>query len=477
MKGVATGRSEGLLWIRICMRYKQLFCIISIWCISTMVFAQKTDRPNILIIMTDQHTADAMSNAGNKDLSTPAMDQLAANGVRFTRAYCAQPLCTPSRTSIFSGKMPFETGFTGNAPEKDGLWPDSLLMMGKIFQNGGYKTGYVGKWHLPLPTTKISQHGFEYIENTKFQDYNDAATPSFCASFIKKNKDQPFLLVASFLNPHDICEWARGENLKMDLMENAPPPAQCPPLPANWAIPANEPKIVREQQASNIRTYPSVGWTADQWRQYRWAYNRLVEKVDQYIGMVLASLKKYGVEKNTIVIFTADHGDGYAAHSWNQKQVLYEESAKVPFIISKPGGWPSRTDASLICNGTDIIPTICGLTGVKAPAYLKGADVSKRLSDPAFVLRDTLVIETDFADNDRLLGISGRAVITGKYKYIIYNKGDLKEQLFDLSKDPGEMDNLAVRSAYKKQVQQMNRYLKSWCTKNEDPFVKEKVWR
>ncbi len=119
-------------------------------------FAQTGSRPNILIIMTDQQTADAMSNAGNEDLHTPAMDKLAANGVRFTKAYCAQPLCTPSRTAIFSGKMPFETGFIGNAEEKDGQWPDSLLMMGKIFQQAGYKTGYVGKWHLPVPTKKIS---------------------------------------------------------------------------------------------------------------------------------------------------------------------------------------------------------------------------------------------------------------------------------------------------------------------------------
>ena len=114
-------------------------------------YGSNSDRPNILIIMTDQQTADAMSIAGNKDLHTPAMDKLAQNGVRFTKAYCAQPLCTPSRTAIFSGKMPFETGFIGNAPEKDGQWPDDLLMMGKIFQNGGYKTGYVGKWHLPVP--------------------------------------------------------------------------------------------------------------------------------------------------------------------------------------------------------------------------------------------------------------------------------------------------------------------------------------
>jgi len=439
--------------------------------ISLLSNAQTTARPNILIIMTDQQTADAMSIAGNKDLYTPAMDKLAQNGVRFTRAYCAQPLCSPSRTAIMSGKMPYETGFTGNAPEKDGQWPEDLLMMGKIFQNGGYKTGYVGKWHLPVPTAKKSQHGFEYIENTNFLDYNDAATPSFCARFIKENKSTPFLLVASFLNPHDICEWARDEDLKMDVLKDAPPPDQCPPLPANWEIPANEPKIVRDQQKTvGLRTYPSVNYTPEKWRQYRWAYNRLVEKVDGYIEMVLASLKKYGIEKNTIIVFTADHGDGYAGHSWNQKQILYEESAKIPFIISKIGEWQPRTDDMLVCNGIDIIPTICGFTGVEKPASLKGIDISKKIANPTQNLRETLVIETDFADNEELLGISGRAVISKDFKYIVYNKGDLKEQLFNLTTDPGEITNLAVNKSYKKQLVDMRNYLKQWCKKNGDSF-------
>lgn len=427
-------------------------------------------KPNIIIIMTDQQTADAMSNAGNKDLHTPAMDVLAANGTRFTRAYCAQPLCTPSRSSIFSGKMPHETGFTGNAPEKDGQWPDSVLMVGKILKAGGYKTGYVGKWHLPVPVTKVEQHGFETIANTGAGDYTDAATPSQCAAFIKKNKANPFLLVASFLNPHDICEWARGDELKMDVLGIAPDTAFCPKLPANWIISPNEPAIIREQQKVSPRTYPSVGWDETQWRKYRWAYNRLVEKVDNYVAMVLGSLKKYGIEDNTIIIFTSDHGDGYAAHEWNQKQVLYEESAKIPFMISKIGQWKAKTDDQLVCNGIDLIPTICGFAGVNAPAYLKGLDLSKRIENPAVKLRDTLVIETDFADNEILLGIKGRAVITKDFKYIVYDKGEIREQLFDLENDPGEMHNLAVKPSYKKKLNQMRTYLQKWCKTHQDSF-------
>jgi choline-sulfatase len=235
-------------------------------------------------------------------------------------------------------------------------------------------------------------------------------------------------------------------------------------------FPVNEPTIVREQQKFSDRTYPTVNWTADQWRQYRWAYNRLVEKVDGYIGMLLGSLHKYGVEKNTIIVFTADHGDGYGAHRWNQKQILYEEAARVPFIVAKLGQWKGRTDDMLVCNGTDMIPTLCGFAAIKSPADLRGANIGRRIANPQLRLRDTLVIETDFADNDRLLGISGRAVITGNWKYIVYDQGQIREQLFDLGKDPGEMNNLALQVSYKKQLQLMSTYLKQWCRIHHDNF-------
>lgn len=437
-----------------------------------IVFAQhsETRRPNILIIMTDQQTAEAMSCAGNKDLNTPAMDFLAANGTRFTEAYCAQPLCTPSRSSIFSGMMPSENGFIGNYPEKDGLWPDSLLFMGKIFKDAGYKTGYVGKWHIPLPVSNTAQHGFDYIENTWNGDFMDAANPAYCARFMKENKDNPFLLVASFLNPHDICEWARGDFLKMDFIDNPPPAEQCPELPYNWKISPLEPPIIREQQKVNLRTYPSRDWGEDKWRQYRWAYNRLVERVDGYVQMMLDGLKKYGLEDNTIIIFTSDHGDGYAAHQWNQKQVLYQESIKVPFIVSKIGAFEPKVSDKLICNGTDIMTTACGYAGIKGPSYLKGGDVSQIMDNDQANWRDTLVVETDFADNTVLLGIKGRAVITSQYKYIVYSKGDLREQLFDLKADPGETKNLVFDKRFRGTLTSLRNHLKNYSDTEKETF-------
>lgn len=451
---------------------KTYLSIIFVFLCGAMVHAQEhdTNRPNILIIMTDQQTAEAMSCAGNSDMHTPAMDFLAANGTMFTEAYCAQPLCTPSRSAIFSGVMPSENGFIGNYPEEDGLWPDSLLFMGKIFKDAGYKTGYVGKWHIPLPVSNIAKHGFDYIENTWPGDFIDAAIPAYSARFMKENKDDPFLLVASFTNPHDICEWARDDFLRMDFIDNPPPPEECPVLPYNWKISPLEPPIIREQQKVNPGTYPSTDWGEDRWRQYRWAYNRLVERVDGYVQMILDGLKKYGLEENTIIIFTSDHGDGYAAHQWNQKQVLYQESIKVPFIISKIGVFEPAVNDKLIGNGTDIMTTACAFAGIKGPDYLKGGDISQLMKGNDSNWRDTLVVETDFADNTVLLDIKGRAVITSGYKYIIYSKGELREQLFDLQVDPGETKNLVFDEDYQAIRSDMRNYLKNYSDAEKETF-------
>ncbi|MBC9797754.1 sulfatase-like hydrolase/transferase [Sinomicrobium sp. FJxs] len=444
-----------------------LVILFLIWADS---FAQQDgDRPNILFIMTDQQTAAAMEVAGNSYLKTPNMNWLADHGVRFSRAYCPQPLCTPSRVSMFTGRMPHKTGVTINAGPGQEL-PARWEMLGKIVQKAGYKTGYVGKWHMPVNIANKEHHGFDYIENTTRSDWKDASIPSYAARFLKANKDRPFFLVTSFENPHDICEWARGEKLRSDELKNAPAPGECPPLPPNYAIPDHEPDIIRAQQV-DFKTYPTVGWPEDRWRQYRWAYYRLVEKVDYYIGRVLESLRRNKLFDNTVIIFTSDHGDGNAAHQWNQKQVLYEESVRVPFIIAGPGVRRNTTADLLVNTGLDIFPTVCDFTGAQLPAGLRGISLRPgAVRDNTGISRSFTVSETEFALNDKSMGIRGRAIITGKYKYIVYDKGELKEQLFDLAGDPGEMNNLVFSEKHKKILSELRKQLTRWCEETGDEF-------
>lgn len=429
-------------------------------------------RPNIVLIMTDQQTANAMSCAGNTDLRTPSMDYLANRGTRFKKAYCPSPLCGPSRSSMLTGQLPHALDATINLPEKSGYWKPDVKIMGKIFKEGGYDTGYVGKWHLPVSVEETEFHGFDYITNTLRRDWQDASIPSDCNDFLTQKRENPFLMVASFINPHDICEWARNEALRMEPIGQTPVPEDCPSVPENYAIPEGEPSILREQQKRSWKTYPTMDWDKNQWRQYRWAYNRLVERVDRYVGYVINALAKNKLLDNTVIIFTSDHGDGNGSHRWNQKQVLYQEVVNVPFIVCDPRQEFSGANSQQIVNvGLDLIPTMCQYAGIKVPAELTGEGQMPYVADAGKGSNGKVtVIETEFAKGTQSFGITGRAVLTADWKYIVYSEGEKREQLFNLATDPGEMNDLMLSGKYRSKVKEMKKHLEQWCRKHQDAF-------
>ncbi len=429
----------------------------------------KSQQPNILFIMTDQQTAKATSHRGNPWLKTPHMDRLAQHGTTFTRAYCPQPLCGPCRSSMLTGKYPHQIQATVNLEETPNYWRKDLKVMGTYLKEAGYDTGYVGKWHLPVPIADSTHHGFDYMTNTQRRDWQDASIPADCGEFMKRKRAKPFFLVASFTNPHDICEWARGQKLRMDEIGEAPSPDQCPPLPDNFEPPVDEPSFLREMHLKSWPQYPTVGWKEDQWRQYQWAYYRLVEQVDVYIGRVLEALERSGHLDNTIIVFTSDHGDGNAAHRLNQKQVLYEEATNVPFIISHLAKGKQRTDdTTLINTGLDLIPTFCDYAGAQRPAHLSGLSLKASIDKNNEGVRNYLFLQTEFAENQKSFGIHGRAVVDSRYKYIIYSAGENREQLFDLKNDPGEMHNLADQPHYASVKTQLRSQLRAWQKDQND---------
>ncbi|MCU4157142.1 sulfatase-like hydrolase/transferase [Carboxylicivirga sp. A043] len=434
-------------------------------------------RPNIVVIMTDQQTANAMSCAGNTDLKTPAMDLLAANGTRFTKAFCSQPLCGPSRSSMLTGQYPHQLDASVNLPERSGYWKaKNVDLMGKVFLNSGYNTGYIGKWHLPISIHDIDKHGFELITNTVERDWQDASIPADCYEFIKKQNDEkPFLMVASFINPHDICEWARKQSLRMEPISDAPAPSECPEVPANYVIPEGQPDILDYVQSLSWKTYPTNDWNKDNWRQYRWAYYQLVERVDAYVGNVIHTLDKLKVLDNTVIIFLSDHGDGVGSHQWNQKQVLYQESVNVPFIVSDFRNKQNGTNTRQLVNiGLDLIPTMCDYAGIQQPLSMKGQSQKKFALNPdLYDDKKMLVLETSFANGTNTSGVSGRCIIKDDWKYIIYNKGKKRDQLFNLADDPGEMNDMTEDMSKRKIKKELVSLLKEWGENTNDELVKD----
>jgi len=418
-------------------------------------------RPNILYVFTDQQSADAMSCAGNPDLHTPAMDSLAASGVRFGRAYCTYPLCTPARASMFTGRMPHEVGIDrNNVPIEERFRQEEL---GHLLSAAGYECVYGGKWHVPEISIPEG-HGFRSI-----CPFDDVALPHRCREFLEGPHHRPFFLVASFDNPHNICEWRRQQNVPWGSIGEPPKVEDCPMLPANFAIPPFEPEAIRIITTSNRRMYPGPNYSDDQWRRYRWAYFRLVEKVDAQIGQILDALRDTGLADNTLVIFSSDHGDGNSSHHLVQKSFLYEEAMRVPMIVSMPGvtGRGRVDDAHLISANLDFYTTVCDFSGVEPPAGLKGRSLRPLLDGSDGVdWRDHLVAETHFGSHR----CDGRMVRTDRYKYVAYTWGAYREQLFDMERDPGEMVNLAVRSTYRDILQQHRDLLRAWCERTSDGF-------
>jgi len=434
------------------------------------------ERPNILLVLTDQQSADAMScRMGKAFIHTPAMDSLAARGVSFARAYTANPLCVPARTSMLTGQPPHVTGFQTNdlTVPLDGRY----RCVGAHFRAAGYDTGYFGKWHLPWPAKDPAVHGFDVMGAIR-NNGADSEIPALAAAFITRTREKPFLLVTSFVTPHNICEWARGEELKDGAVGEPPPPERCPPAVENSAPPDAEADgvLLMRRSYQNNRLFPVGAFDTNKWRQYRWAYFRMIEKVDAHLATILAALRDSGQLDRTVIVFTSDHGDAQGAHGWNQKTVFYDNVSRVPFLIAGPGTARGSVSDRLVNAGIDLVPTLCELAGIEKPVGLPGLGLTASaqavtMADPRrYVVSENRMVQGGPVDG-RTPELSGRMVRSARFKYCAYDAGTQRESLFDLQRDPGEMVNLAAKAEHRPVLAEHRQYLAQWCRETNDPFV------
>tara|TARA_B100000809_G_C15128636_1_gene527367 strand:- start:305 stop:1738 length:1434 start_codon:yes stop_codon:yes gene_type:complete len=437
------------------------------------VTSQKQQKPNIVLILTDQHNAKALSSAGNKNLSTPNLDNLAKSGIRFENTYVTFPLCTPSRSSIFTGKRPHSLGVNSNQKSENKLNPtEKENVLGNLLSQAGYDCAYGGKWHAH-EHSMVTGNGFEFIA-----PMGDIGLAEKSIEYIKskKNAEKPFFLVVSFDNPHNICEWARNQplpygNVPKTSIENTPQ------LPENFVKANDFPEVLNWEQEANKTVYPTAHYSKEDWRQYLYAYYRLVEKVDTEIGKIIKTIEDENIRDNTLIIFTSDHGDGNASHGWNQKTFLYQEAAKVPFIVSYPNKIKKEKKANpvLISNGLDLYPTICDYAGVIIDSKLTGLSLRPIFEKKQKKLdRKFVVVETKF-EGKQALGTLGRSVISTKYKYTLYSWGKNREQLFDLEKDPYERKNLRNSKDHLEVLDTYRTHLYQWCKETQDYTFLRKI--
>jgi len=400
-------------------------------------------RPNFLFIMTDQQGLDTISANGCKDIHTPNMDRLARSGVSFIESHSTNPLCSPARSSMVTGRMPSETGvIVNNRPIRS-----DIPNLGQWLGQRGYETAYIGKWHIPASYT-ANIPGFRVIPAGIGGQGNigDTAISRACQGYLTNRAGaKPFVLVASFLQPHDICQYVSMHRNAPDIIPYDGIADQLPELPANFDYDPREPKM--------LRNFNRPSWSELQWRYYIWSYYRHIEMVDAEIGRVLQALDDSGEMENTMIIFTADHGEGRGRHHMVLKNYFYEESEKVPLIVSYPGRTlEGKRDLTHLVSGLDIMPTICDYAGIETPQRCLGRSMRPFLEGKNTEWHEFVAAE---------VRKTGRMIRTPKHKYVTYY-GDPVEQLFDMESDPGETRNLAGESRYAGILEDHHKLLRDW---------------
>ena len=361
-----------------------------------------------------------------------------------------------------------------------------VAAMGEHFLQNGYRPHYAGKLHLgDNPGNGFqnagAKRGFEFLSDEypegvprQLGSDTDPIWANHAVDFLEKQGKQededkrPFLLVASFHNPHDICYWVMDWHHIVDV----PSDSELPPLPANFQPAEDEPEFIA-QCRQRTEYGPEMRWTHDwdetAWRRYLYVYNRLTERVDRQIGRLLGALDEGGLADDTLVILTSDHGEGIAAHKWVTKLMLWEEVVKVPFVVRLPGVVPqNKIDRTHLVSGLDLLPTLCDYAGIAPPSDIDGQSIRPVVDRPELPGRASVVTQLQAFMSDETK--KGRMIRTASHKYIAFSHGERSEMLFDLETDPGETRNLAYEPGYQEALSTHRDLLKKEIERTQDPF-------
>ncbi len=430
-------------------------------------------QPNILFIQCDQLSANALGYAGCPYVQTPHLDRLARQSLNFREACCAFPNCVPSRPAWTYGRMPHELFLPGTELDYDARPGDPSRGvrpafhregLGHWFKAAGYRTAFAGKWHVGQwgPTESLRPEfdgGFEILS-----PIHDPGTTLAASRFLASHSgDRPFLLVSSYDNPHNICEYAAGTPLPWGPLPPEPSLQDLPPCPGNLQPQPHEPSAIRQRRRLLLER---SGFDATDWRRYRWAYYRLVEKLDAEIGRLLDALDSSPHASSTVVVFTSDHGDMQGAHGLTEKDTLYEEAVRVPYLIRSPEPHSAGVSDHLVNNALDTYPTLCDLAGLRPPSGLHGHSLVPLLRGGHAAGPDFTAAELKY----RFGGGEARMIRTARWKYICHDTGPVREQLFDLCADPHETENLAVCSTFAPILTSHRERLRTWLSRTHDPF-------
>jgi arylsulfatase A-like enzyme len=485
--------------------------------------------PNLLFIFTDEQRFDTLACYGNAWLEMPNLNRLAERSYVFEEAYCAQPVCTPSRGSILTGLYPHAHGAVFNNVDLR----EDVKTLAEHLPVGAYDTGYFGKWH--LGDEIFAQHGFERWESiedeyrpwyTPKRDRGEHCTyyqwlrgkglrpgngdhftrseatrlpekygkPAFLgekvSEFLLEPREKPFVAYVNFLEPHMPFFGPRDAQYNPKAI----------PLPENYdALPGPEQPLRVRQIFQKCHEEGEEGGPlrneAD-WRRLRARYHGLCSLVDTHVGRILEALEASGQADNTLVVFTSDHGDQMGSHQLYGKSVQYQESIRIPLLVRLPGQREARRVRGPTSQ-VDLAPTLLEALGQPVPDGLHGKSrlAALRGAGPDGVQWDEEVVVCWAGDNqperleklrrhppqDLVEAVGGveealaalcdetlTLVDPAGWRYTWSRNGE--HELYDLTRDRGERHNLARKAEHAGRMADYRARLRAWCERTNAPF-------
>jgi arylsulfatase len=448
-------------------------------------------RPNILIIHVDQHRTDCLGTYGNADIRTPNIDRLAADGVRYTNSFCPFPVCTPSRYSLLSGQYVHEhQGWTNRST----LAPD-IPTFPRILRAAGYCTTAVGKMHF---TPTYLDVGFEelrlaeqdgpgrwdddyhrYLMAHGLADYNDLEDQlvnEYRKSARKEYWDTFGALVSNLPEEHHSTTWIANQAVETlqawdrdsrhllmvgFIKPHHPfdPPAPWPQMydPGKLSLlPGWIDKCCDHDLKYSRGYFPNDTLTEPALRRVMAYYYASISQIDRHVGRMLRLLQQKGLYEDTLVVYTADHGEFMGFHHMLLKgNYMYDPLIKVPLIIKWPGNERADTVSPCMVNNIDLAPTLCRAAGCVPAPQMRGC----ALQDPGSG-HDLIFAEAD----------GGRQVmVRSDHSKLILTDSRSENLFFDLRKDPLEMNDLHSSPEYSDEVQKMTAALSAWRCKDTKP--------
>jgi len=432
------------------------------------------DRPNILIIMSDQHHAGTMGCAGDTAIRTPNLDGLSANGVRFDRCYTASPLCVPARMAFMTGQYPSDTRTWCN----EDILPSDIPTFAHALGLGGYETVLCGRMHFCGPDQR---HGFEKrlvgditgvhhrqlrpdadqlmkdmwdamqqsLHAANFSgpgrscvlDYDDEVTDA-CVDFLdQRDDDRPLCMVVGTFLPH--CPFIVDADLFDSYRDKVPPPPELPedyfeqvhPLINQW---------IADRGITDID--PAIT------ERVRQAYYGMVTYFDNLVGRMLEALQRSAIADNTIIIYCSDHGEMAGEHGMFWKSNFFEGSVRVPLMVSWPGHLGEGLTIDRIVNLVDVAPTLLDLAGVDHfPHHIRGRSLRGFFTEGRC---DDWKNET-YSEHYNTLNLpAGRMIRRDQWKLVHYHANDTP-MLFNVDEDPEEVIDLAGDPAHARLREQL----------------------